>query len=418
MSGRKSFYEVLGVKETATHAEIKKAYKSLSRQLQKDKSPTGKDRYKDAQHAFEVLSNPKKREWYDEFGQEEEQEEQEEDAANGGEAEDSDQDNDIFNMLGNMSMFSRFASQGSRMSKCDPIMTRVEVTLEDLYNGNTTKTAHVSREVVCGDCDGEGAKSGSKISKCDTCHGSGMKFEHHQMGLFINRVATNCSTCHGRGKVFSDEDKCEKCTGSRTLSEETDLDVNIEPGMHNMQKIEFSGVGNHLPGHIAGDVVVVLDYTEHEEFQRSHDNLVLNKTISLVEALCGYKVLVKHLDGRQLYIHNSPGEVIKSGSLLVVKNEGMPKFGRPTEKGDLLMKFSIKYPENSSLSTDSIAALKNILPTAPHFVMPLGENVEEVNMYDMEEMNFGNPFQGAAGPDEDDEDGFGGAPGGIQCHTQ
>ncbi|XP_055709624.1 dnaJ homolog subfamily A member 2-like [Phlebotomus papatasi] len=416
MSSRKNLYEVLGVKETASQTEIKKAFKDLTKKHRQATSPEAKERYRDIQHAYEILSVPSKREWYDEFGQEEEEE-----VDDGVEREttDSDPDQDFHNIFGNMSIFSQLNSQG-RLAKCEPLLTRVEVSLEDLYNGNTTKSAHVRREVICGECSGEGAKVGSKIQKCDTCKGSGIEFKHQQMGFFINRVSMACSTCSGRGKVFSDEDKCVKCSGSRTITEDKTVEVSIEPGMRNMQKIEFTGEGNHLPGHLAGDLVAVLDYVEHEDFQRAQDNLLMHKTISLVEALCGYRVLIKHLDGRQLYIHNNPGEVIKSGSHLVVKNEGMPRLGRPFEKGDLLIRFSVEYPENSSLSSDSIDALKRILPSVPDFVMPQGENVEEVNMYDLEDMNFAgsNPFQKFGDQEDEDDEAFGGGATGIQCQTQ
>ncbi|XP_059616846.1 dnaJ homolog subfamily A member 2-like [Phlebotomus argentipes] len=411
MSAKRNLYEVLGVKETATQAEIKKAFKNLTKQQRQDNSPDGKERYSEIQNAYEILSNPSKREWYDEFGQAEEGEE--EDAG-------AEQEQDFYDMFGNMSIFSRLNRQGG-MAKCEPLLVRVAVTLEDLYNGNLTKSAHVRREVLCEDCGGEGAKEGSQIHKCDNCKGTGVEYEHHQMGFFINRVSTECSTCSGRGKVFSEEDKCGKCSGNRTLTEDKTVEVRIEPGMRNMQKIEFSGEGNHLPGHLAGDIVAVLDYTEHEEFQRAQDNLVIQKTISLVEALCGYTTLIKHLDGRQLHIHNSPGEVIKSGSLMVVKNEGMPCLSRPFEKGDLLVRFSVEYPDSSSLSSEHIDTLKRILPPAPDFVMPQGENVEEVNMYDLEDMNFAgsHPFQSPGGQEDDDDEAFGGgATGGVQCHTQ
>uniref|UniRef100_A0A1L8DU47 Putative molecular chaperone dnaj superfamily n=1 Tax=Nyssomyia neivai TaxID=330878 RepID=A0A1L8DU47_9DIPT len=418
MSSKKNLYEVLGVKETATQAEIKKAFKTQTKQNRQNNSPEAKERFAEVKKAFEILSNPTKREWYDEFGDGEEEDAE----AVEEEGSDSDGETNFQDMFGNMSIFSRLSnmSKQGRKPKCEPLLARVEVTLEDLYNGNVTKTTTVGREILCAECAGEGAKDGGKVHKCDTCKGSGMEFEHHQMGFFINRVSTACATCHGQGNVINDEDKCSKCNGSRTFKEDKSIEVRIEPGMFHMQKIEFTGQGNHMPGHLAGDIVAVLDYVDHKTFERAQDNLLMRKTITLVEALCGFRTLIHHLDGRKLHIHNSPGDIIKSGSHFVVKNEGMPRFGKPAQKGDLLIKFSIQYPENSALTSENLAALKGILPPGPEFVMPEGENVEEVNMYDLEDMNFAgsHPFQ-SAGVDDDDDDEFGGgASGGIQCQTQ
>ncbi len=102
-------------------------------------------------------------------------------------------------------------------------------------------------------------------------------------------------------------------------------------------------------------MIVVLQQTEHDVFTRNHDDLFMSHTLNITEALCGFKILVKHLDERQLVLNQPAGEFLAPGTVRAIANEGMPIHKNPYEKGNLYIKFDVKFPENNSLSEEAIA---------------------------------------------------------------
>ncbi len=103
-----------------------------------------------------------------------------------------------------------------------------------------------------------------------------------------------------------------------------------------------------------GDLIVVLQQTEHDVFTRNHDDLFMEHTINITEALCGFKMVVKQLDGRSLVLNHPAGEVISPGTIRAIPKEGMPVYKNPYERGNLYIKFDVKFPENSDFDETSI----------------------------------------------------------------
>jgi DnaJ family protein A protein 2 len=235
----------------------------------------------------------------------------------------------------------------------------------------------------------------------------GTKVSVQHLGLNIARqLYSKCADCAGKGEYHKEKDLCKSCKGHGTIEEDKKINVHIDKGMRNGQKILYRGEGSHMPGTEKGDVVAVLNQEPHPVFRvlqmaSSDCNLITHQTISVTEALCGFSVVLKHLDGRQLHIHNLPGEVIKHKDLKVVKHEGMPKYKSPFEHGDLYIKFHVEFPASNSLSESDMEQLKMLLPPGPDFVPP--EDGEEVDLVEYDP-NESRSRGGEAYNSSDDED--------------
>lgn len=290
----------------------------------------------------------------------------------------------------------------------------LKVTLEDMYMGKTSKL-QLSKNVICGPCKGIGGKPGSVVS-CRDCHGQGIKVSYQQLAQNMTRqFQTRCPTCQGQGETISDKDKCPKCKGKKVLNEIKILEVHVEKGMRENQKIFFREEGDQMPDKQPGDVIIVLQQKPHEVFQRIGDDLVMKHEITLTEALCGFEFVVKHLDGRDLLIRHNPGEVIKPGDLKGIQGEGMPVYKNPFEKGNLYVKFNITFPENNFATEEQMKQIESVLGPRPAFVMPTGDDVEEVNFVEYTGSERGRGREEAYA--SDDEEHMHSGPG-VQCAHQ
>lgn len=186
--------------------------------------------------------------------------------------------------------------------------------------------------------------------------------------------------------------------------------------MRENQKILFRGEGDQMPDVEPGDIVIILQQKPHEKFQRNNDNLQINQTISLTEALCGFTFVLHHLDGRDLVIRHPAGEVIKPGDIKTVVGEGMPCYKDPFEKGNLHICFSIKFPDSHFTTKENLKLLESIFPPRPEFVMPTGDHVEQVDLYDFVPNDTSSDSRSGDAYASDEEDGIH-SPG-IQCATQ
>ncbi|EQC39455.1 hypothetical protein SDRG_03657 [Saprolegnia diclina VS20] len=387
------YYETLGVAKDATAAEIKKAFRKLALKNHPDKGGDP-ELFKDITVAYETLSDPEKREVYDKFGEEGLQQ----GGGGGGGA-------DIFSQM--------FGGGGMRQPRGPPrgedLTHPLKVSLEDLYNGKTVKLA-VNRDVVCAGCSGKGGPDGAE-KMCSTCNGRGMRIQHRQIAPgMVQQVQSVCPDCRGQGKTIRETDRCKACKGNKVSKERKVLEVHIEKGMRNGQRITFKGEADQAPGTIAGDIVFVVQEKEHATFQRKGANLIMEKKITLVEALCGFETIVEHLDGRHLHVKTKPGEVIKPNQFKAVQGEGMPQHGNPFVKGQLVILFKIEFP--TSVSADQVRALQSVFPSA-----------SPVQRFSDAEEAFLNEFDAEAAQqdaqreayDSDDERG---QPRGVQCQQQ
>lgn len=288
------------------------------------------------------------------------------------------------------------------------------VTLEDLYNGKVEKHTW-SKQVNCSQCKGSGSKSG-KSTVCSDCRGSGVNVVIRQMGPMVQQMQVPCQSCKGEGTTVSARDRCTKCNGERVVQEKRTIDVHIDKGMTNGEKIRFAEEGDQMPDIKPGDVYIVLQEQKHPRFVRKGQDLFMQKTISLKEALCGFSFPVTHLDGRVLLVKSQPGDICKPGSTKHIPNEGMPKHRNPFDKGSLNIEFTVEMPEE--VTNEMKEQLLKILPKPTRKEEPFdAKEAEECFLHEYTGSPAGDRNARAESYDEDDEDGGQGGHG-AQCVHQ
>jgi len=373
-------YETLGVEKDASEKEIKKAYRKLAVKHHPDKGGD-EAKFKEVSAAYEILSDKEKREKYDKYGLEGVADE------SGGGADASD-------------LFSMFFGGGGGRRRAGPrkgpsINHPIKVTLEDLYNGKTAKLA-VTRKVIVGEA-----------KDCAKCRGQGVVMEVRQMGMgMYQQLQRTCTACNGKGYT------------AKTKSERKVLEVHIDKGMRNNQKVTFSGMADEVPKMETGDVNFIIQEKEHDLFKRKGADLLAVKHLSLNQALCGFKWEFTHLDGRKMVVCTQPGEVIKPETednkpfMKKIPEEGMPSHGNPFVKGDLYILFRVDFPSDGELSQEVVDLLKKSLPGADEPMEYDEEEVYEVHMAPADVRNFGKggAVSHESAYDSDDEGGQG-----VQC---
>jgi DnaJ family protein A protein 2 len=393
-----SYYKLLGVPQSASQEEIRKNYRKLAREHHPDKGGDEK-LFKEIQEAYDCLSDPEKKELYDQGGKE-----AVERGGGGGGGHD-----DLLSAL--------FGGGGGRRQSRGPqkgesVVHKIQVSLENLFNGKTFKMA-ISRQRVKYPA---GMTSDQAATVCKTCGGAGAVLKTQRMGPMLQQVQMRCPDCGGQGKSFKE--------GVSVFQEKKTLEVRVDPGMKHGQKIVMAGEADENPGMEAGDVVFVLVQQDHPVFQRKGADLVMEKQISLKDALCGVKFGIKHLDDRTIVIKTAPGQVIKPNSLKMIAAEGMPLWKRPFERGRLFILFKVTFPD--TLDANTVKVLSQALPAGVVEKVPSGDHVEEIEspMVETTIEEFGRVNYAAESGqayESDDEEGGHGGPGGgqrVQCANQ
>lgn len=409
------YYKLLNVSKSASEAELKKAHRKACLREHPDKGGD-EAKFKEINEAYDILRDPEKRETYDRHGEDAAKEFGQGGGGGGGMA-------DIFDLFGGGGGGRRAAP---RERRGEDVVHRLKVTLEELYNGGNRKLS-LSRNIKCSTCSGSCTKSGQKYT-CETCRGQGVTVQLRALGPgMMQQVQQPCNRCSGSGTTVPPDDVCKACTGQGMMPEKKVFEVHISKGQKHGDKITLRGeAGCPEPSVAPGDVVFVLEQKEHRFFKRitqAPSDLILQKSISLAEALTGLHFHVRHLDGRVLQVDTAPGEVIKPDSWRCIDNEGMPIENFPLDKGNLYVQFTVKFPE--FLDESQITALKKILPqgATENGAMHLddAETAPMRNVADFENelkqrREFQRQHRSSAYDESDDEDGPG--PGRVQCAQQ
>ncbi|MDO9105534.1 MAG: molecular chaperone DnaJ [Methylovulum sp.] len=332
MAEKEDFYKVLGVERNASDAEIKKKYRSLAMKFHPDRNADNPEaaeiKFKQIKEAYEILSDPKKRSAYDQFGH------AGIDPSMGGRPGGFGGEgfSDIFgDVFGDIFGAGR---QRSGVQRGSDLRYNLELTLEEAVAGTEAKV-RVPVLVACDECNGSGAKKGSSPVICSTCHGHGQV--RMQQGFFS--VQQNCPTCRGTGKQI--KDPCGKCHGQGRVQETKTLSAKIPAGVDTGDRIRLAGEGEAGErGGPAGDLYVEIRVKDHEIFTRDGANLYCEVPISFPTACLGGELQVPTLDGK--VVLKIPAET-QTGKLFRLRGKGVkPVRGGPV--GDLLCKVQIETP--------------------------------------------------------------------------
>ncbi|KAM9959639.1 hypothetical protein ACTFIW_005793 [Dictyostelium discoideum] len=328
----RDFYDILGITRDSSPADIKRSYRKLSVKYHPDKNPDKKDMYIEINSAYETLSDPEKRRIYDQYGEEGLKQN------HGGGGFDPF---DIFSVFGGG---GRHQQQAQQQQRGADIELELEVTLKDLYVGKTTRVTH-KKQVLCTKCRGSGAKKASDVTTCGGCKGSGIKLKVQQLGPgFVQQIQSTCDECGGKGKKVTS--KCPHCHGKKVEIGEETYTIEIERGMNDQSIIKLEQLGEESPDVTPGDIIFKIVTSPDSKFRRSGDNLYYDMSITLLEALVGFKKEIDHLDGHKVEINRV--DVTSPGLTIKVDGEGMPHHSFPSQTGDLYVIFNIIFPQKVS----------------------------------------------------------------------
>ena len=312
----------------ASESQIKRSYRKLSLKYHPDKCKTEecKTKFIDIQAAYDCLSDENKRRVYDVKGEEGVEEREKQGAQQG------------FNPFADIFGFGGF---GGKQRNQD-MQATVPVTLEDLYNGREM-TFNINRQELCEHCHGTGADDPDHVHTCPVCKGSGVVLQRIQLAPgFVQQVQQPCKKCGGKGKTF--DKPCHVCHGNKLVTKQHSITVDIERGMKDGEQITFEHEGNQHPDLDPGHVIVVLQQKKHSVFVRDGNDLKMNYSISLKDALIGWKSHLTHLDGHRVEFGKKG--ITKPGEVLKIEGEGMPVHKFPSQKGDLYITITVVMPKS------------------------------------------------------------------------
>jgi molecular chaperone DnaJ len=341
MATKRDFYEILGVPRNASPEELKKAYRKLALQYHPDRNPNNKeaeDKFKEAAEAYEALSDPAKRQRFDQYGHE---------GMRGTDFHSYTDINDIFSNFGDIfggSIFDDVFSGGRQQRRRasgqagSDLRVQLKLTLEEIATG-VEKKIKIKKSKTCHTCSGSGAKPGSAKTTCPHCGGTGelRQVSRSMFGQFVN--ITTCLHCGGEGQIIRDQ--CTTCSGEGRESGETTVKVNVPAGVSEGNYIAMQGQGNAgRRGGPAGDIIVEFQELRHVHFVRNGDDIIYNALISFPEAVMGGDIEVPTLTGRsrvKIESGTMPGKILR------MKEKGIQHLNSHG-KGDQLIRVQVWVP--------------------------------------------------------------------------
>ena len=335
----KDYYNVLGINKGASDDEIKKAYRKKAMEFHPDKNPDNpqaETKFKEAAEAYDVLSNPEKKSNYDRFGTAD---------ANpfgggggnpfGGFGHGFSMD-DIFSQFGDI--FGQNKGGGrwaQKKRKGGDLRLKVSLTIQEILKGVTKKVKY-KRQDSCKSCNGKG---GTDVRDCMPCSGTGRRVVVQNTPFGQIRQEHGCPDCGASGKKVANP--CGVCRGEGTVPKEEIVSVDIPAGVSSGMVLSMQGYGNYVKDGIPGDLQILVEELREFYFKREGNNLLVEKEVSVIDAIIGSQVKVKTPHG-DIPITIQPGT--EHGRQLRVVGKGIPDVNLGL--GDLIVKVSLKIPKN------------------------------------------------------------------------
>lgn len=342
---KRDYYEVLDVNKSASAEEIKKSYRKKAIQYHPDKNPGDKEaeeKFKEAAEAYEVLSNPDKKQRYDQFGHAGMS------GANGFSGGGMSMD-DIFSSFGDIfgeafgfggfGGFGSSRSRGRKVSRGSDLRIKVTLNLKDINSG-VEKKLKVKKYITCKHCNGSGAKDSSSFSTCSTCRGSGHVTRITNTLLGQMQTTSSCPSCNGEGQTITS--KCSHCAGEGVIRGEEVISVKIPAGVGEGMQLNVSEKGNAARrGGINGDLLVVINEEKHPDLIRDGKNLIYNLFLSIPEITIGTTSEIPTVEGK---VKVKIDQGTQPEKILRLRGKGLPDingYGR----GDLLVRVHVWIPK-------------------------------------------------------------------------
>ncbi|MCB9475961.1 MAG: molecular chaperone DnaJ [Deltaproteobacteria bacterium] len=335
MSTTRDYYEILQVERTADAVTIKKAYRRLAHEYHPDKNPgdhEAEQKFKEASEAYQVLSDPEKRQTYDRFGH---------DGLRGQGYQGFNDFTDVFSSMGSIfeEIFGMGAGGGRRRrggpQRGSDLRYDLEIPFEEAAFG-VEKRIELERLTTCLKCHGKGTAEGSEPVACGMCQGMGQV--RRTQGFFS--VATTCPQCRGTGTII--KDPCTECQGVGKVPEKTHVSVRIPAGVEDGMRLRVGGKGEDgTQGGPAGDLYVFINVKPHEIFTRHNNDVVVQVPVLFHEAALGAKIPVPTLDGDHT-IAVPPGA--QHEELIRIRGKGIPHI-RGYGRGDQICVLNLRVPK-------------------------------------------------------------------------
>lgn len=352
-------YDDLLITKDSTDDEIKKAYRNLAKEYHPDKNKSleAEKKFKDISHAYSILSDKKKKELYDRFGD-----------------DGNNQNIDLGSFMNFDNIFDSFLNKKNPTDtnqfsqKSLDINIELNISLEDVYFGNKINHNY-QKNIKCQNCQGLGTPNKNNIIQCDQCNGIGSISKTNSLlpGM-LAQTQVICPSCSGKGTQIKFGCSCQYCHGKGEINTTACQPIVIEKGTNNSHKIVIEKGGHQNKNNQVGDLIVNISIIKNKYFEKKGNHLILNKDISLVKALTNNLLHFKHINNKSYSFYNK--EIIYPNKIIVIKNFGLPILNTK-DYGDLIIKYNVIFPDH--LTKDRKHYLTKILPIDKE------TNIEESN---------------------------------------